>query len=134
MRLFQLHLPPERQGEAEALFAPSLAALLEALDAGTTLAWVADEPEPSGSLVMHLVRRLPSPSSLNGREGYVVHVFVEDSRRDSGLGSALLAAAEAAGRSHGLSRIRLHAVERALPFYARAGYTPRTNDLELFLR
>jgi hypothetical protein len=24
-------------------------------------------------------------------------------------------------------------VDRALPFYARAGYVPRTNDLELFL-
>jgi GNAT superfamily N-acetyltransferase len=134
VRLFQSLLPAERHDELEALFGPSRDAVLEALDDGTSLAWVADEPEPSGSLVMHLVRRLPSPSSPTGREGYVVHVFVEDARRDSGLGSALLAAAEAAGRARGLTRIRLHAVDRALAFYRRAGYVPRTNDLERFLR
>jgi GNAT superfamily N-acetyltransferase len=134
VRLFAGLLPAERRAEAEALLAPSRDAVREALEAGSSLAWVADGPEPAGSLVMHLVRRLPSPTSPSGREGYVVHVYVEDGRRDSGLGAALLAAAEAAGRALGLSRIRLHAVERALPFYRRAGYELRTNDMQRFLR
>ncbi len=131
--LFRHVLPAERRAEAEALLEPSRDALRETLAAGTSLAWVADEPEPAGSLVMHLVRRLPSPTSPNGREGYVVHVYVDEARRDAGLGAALLAAAEAGGRALGLSRIRLHAVDRALPFYRRAGYRPRTNDLERIL-
>jgi GNAT superfamily N-acetyltransferase len=131
--LFGQLLPAERRAEAEALLSPSREAVHEALEAGTSLAWVADEAEPTGSLVMHLVRRLPSPTSPTGREGYIVHVFVEGGRRDSGLGAALLAAAEAAGRELGLSRIRLHAVDRALPFYQRAGYALRTNDMELRL-
>ncbi len=132
--LFRELLPPECRGEGDALLAPSRAALEETLAAGTSLAWVADEPEPSGSLVMHLVRRLPSPTSPNGREGYVIHVYVEPGRRGAGLGAALLAAAEAEGRARGLSRIRLHAVDRALALYHRAGYRLRTNDLERVLR
>lgn len=131
--LFKAVMPPERHTEADALLEASRAAVAETLAAGTSLAWVSDEPEPAGSLVMHLVTRLPSPTSPTGREGYVVHVFVDGERRSSGLGAALLAAAEAAGRERGLSRIRLHAVDRALSFYARAGYTPRSNDLQLLL-
>jgi GNAT superfamily N-acetyltransferase len=131
VRLFQQVLPAERHDELESLHAPTCAALRTMLTDGSTLAWVADEAEPSGSLVMHLWRRLPSPSSRTGLEGYIVHVFVEASRRDAGLGSALLAAAKAAALELGLSRVRLHSVDRALPFYTRAGYTPRRNDLEL---
>ena len=134
VRLFQQILPPERAAGLEAFYAPSLAILRETLADGTSLAWVTAEAEPSGSLVMHLVRRLPSPTSPSGREGYVVHVYVDAAHRDSGRGAALLAAAEAAARLRGMSRIRLHAVDRALPFYHRAGYTARSNDLELFLR
>jgi len=134
VQLFRSLQPPERHAELEALYAPSLEALSATFAAGTSLAWVADEPEPSGSLVMHLVTRLPSPTSPNGREGYVVHAWVEPGRRGSGLGAALLAAAEAAARDLGLSRIRLHSAERALPFYRRAGFVPRTNDLERVLR
>lgn len=132
--LFFAALPPERAHEAEPLFEPSRAALLATLADGTSVAWVTDEPEPAGSLVMHLVTRLPSPTSPNGREGYVVHVFVDAARRGSGIGAALLAAAEAEARRLGLSRIRLHAIERALPLYRRAGYVLRSNDLERVLR
>lgn len=131
--LFETVLPPERHAEAAALLAPSREAVHAMLAAGTSLAWLPDEGEPSGSLVMHLVDRLPSPSSPTGREGYIVHVFVREGRRDSGLGAAMLAAAEAGARERRLCRIRLHAVARALPFYARAGYKPRANDLELLL-
>ena len=134
VELFRSVLPPDRQAGLEVLYLPSLEAVRETMAAGTSLAWVADEPEPKGSLLMHLVRRLPSPTSPEGREGYVIHVYVSEAAREAGLGSALLAAAEAAARERGLSRIRLHAMDRALPFYARAGYVPRSNDLELVLR
>ena len=134
VRLFQQLADPARHAELEGMYAPSLAALVETLAEGTSLAWVEDAPAPAGSLVMHLVRRLPAPSSPSGREGYVVHVFVEPERRGMGLGAALVAAAEVAGRERGLSRIRLHSSDLAVEFYRRAGYTPRTNDFERFLR
>jgi GNAT superfamily N-acetyltransferase len=134
VHLFQALAAPERQAGMERFFEPTRDVLQQMLEAGTSLAWVSDEPEPAGSLVMHLVTRLPSPSSPEGREGYIIHAFVEAERRGSGLGAAMLAAAEAAARERGFSRIRLHSSDRAVPFYLREGYTPRTNDLERMLR
>lgn len=131
--LFRDTLPPERVAEADALFALSRDTLREVIEAGTSLAWIAEAHEPAGSLVMHLVNRLPSPTSPNGREGYVVHVYVDTAWRNAGVGAALLAEAEAAGRALALSRIRLHAIERAVPLYARAGYRMRSNDMERIL-
>src|SRR5580765_2029508 len=110
VRLFRGLLAPERAEEAERFFAPTVEMLREVLTNGTTLAWVSDDREPAASLVMHLVRRLPSLNSATGREGYINHVFVDESRRGAGLGMAMLAIAEAAARERGLSRIRLHAV------------------------
>jgi GNAT superfamily N-acetyltransferase len=133
VRLFQGLSAPERHDELERFFTPTRDVLRQMLEAGTSLAWVADEPEPAGSLVMHLVTRLPSPSSPEGREGYVIHAYVEAERRGSGLGAAMLAAADVAGRERGLSRIRLHSSDRAVPFYLREGYSLRTNDLERML-
>jgi GNAT superfamily N-acetyltransferase len=133
VRLFQELAPPDRHGELEAMFAPNLTMLLETMAAGEALAWVEDAVEPAGSLVMHLVRRLPSPTSPGGREGYVIHAWVEPGRRGSGLGAALLAAAEAEARARGITRIRLHSSDRAVSFYRREGYTPRTNDFERLL-
>jgi ribosomal protein S18 acetylase RimI-like enzyme len=134
VRLFQGLAAPERHDEMERFFEPTRALLAELLGEGSTLAWLAGEPEPAGSLVMHLVRRLPSPSSPEGREGYVIHAYVDPARRDAGLGAALLAAAEGEARARGLARIRLHSSDRAVEFYHRAGYRDRTNDLELPLR
>jgi GNAT superfamily N-acetyltransferase len=137
--LFHDVLPPERAAEAEAMRAPSLAAVRERLAAGDTLAWLAESPgadgvpEAAGSLVMHLVHRLPSPKSPSGREGYIVHVFVHAPWRNAGLGARLLAAAEAEARRRGCSRLRLHSADRALAFYLREGWRPRTNDLERLL-
>ena len=134
--LFRAVLPEARWPEADALLGASRDAVAETLADGTALAWLAATPgeEPVGSLVMHLVRRLPSPTSPSGREGYIVHAFVADAHRGAGVGAALLAAAEAEARVRGLGRIRLHSADRAVEFYLRAGFTLRTNDMERLLR
>lgn len=137
VRLFRTVLPAARQAEAEAMREPSRAALAELIGDGTTLAWLgrpSEGGEEVGSLVMHLVRRLPSPASTSGREGYIVHVYVDEPWRSSGLGAALLAAAEQEARARGFTRIRLHSAPDALRFYLREGYELRTNDMERMLR
>ena len=137
VRLFRAVLPAARQSEAEALREPSRAALAELIGEGTTLAWLGSPAEGGddvGSLVMHLVRRLPSPASTSGREGYIVHVYVDEPWRGSGLGAALLAEAEQEARARGFSRIRLHSAPDALRFYLREGYKLRTHDMERMLR
>ena len=139
VRLFRTVLPGERHGEAEAMREPSREALAETMAGGTTLAWVGETEGGggaaiAGSLIMHLVRRLPSPASTSGREGYIVHVFVDEAFRGSGLGAALLAAAETEARARGFTRIRLHSAPDALPFYLREGYKLRTNDMERMLK
>ena len=135
--LFRAVMPEARWPEADALLEASRDAVAETLGDGTAVAWLAEAAgadAPVGSLVMHLVRRLPSPTSPSGREGYIVHAYVTDAHRSAGVGAALLAAAETDARARGLGRIRLHSADRAVEFYLRAGFTLRSNDMERLLR
>ena len=56
--------------------------------------------------------------------GVLRYMAVDPAWRGRGVGSALLAALEAAARQAGLSRLRLAAREAAVPFYRRHGYRP----------
>ncbi len=102
---------------------------------GRAGAWLAVDAEgvPVGSTVLLHVDRLPSLQNRSPSEGYLAQLHVAPEWRWRGVGRALLQAALAEARARELGRVRLHATVEALGFYERAGFTARSNDLELML-
>ena len=87
------------------------------------LAWIGFVAgAPVGMLSMLEYRRMPRPGRLDSRWGYISNVFVLGQHRNHGLGRDLLDAALAAARERCYVRIVLSPSERAIPFYARAGF------------
>lgn len=87
------------------------------------LAWIGSVAgAPVGMLSMLEYRRMPRPGRLDSRWGYISNVFVLGHHRNHGLGRDLLDAALAAAHERSYVRIVLSPSERAIPFYARAGF------------
>jgi GNAT superfamily N-acetyltransferase len=86
----------------------------------TWLAWAGDEAIGMASLFEY--RRMPRPGRDDSRWGYLSNMFVRDEFRNQGIGSALLSAIVAAADERAYARIVLSPSERAVPFYARAGF------------
>jgi GNAT superfamily N-acetyltransferase len=84
------------------------------------LALARDEPAGLASLLEY--HRMPRPDRLSSRWGYVGNMFVREDLRNRGIGSALLAAIAEEAASRGYARLVLSPTERAVPFYARAGF------------
>jgi len=61
---------------------------------------------------------------LDGEIGRLGRMAVEHDARGSGIGAALLAAAERSAMDAGARSMRLHAQRYVEDLYARAGYTP----------
>jgi GNAT superfamily N-acetyltransferase len=67
-------------------------------------------------------RRMPRPERAASRWGYLSNMFVLEPFRNRGIGAALLDAVIAAADARGYARLVLSPSERAVPFYARAGF------------
>ena len=97
-------------------------------------AWLAEEGERRttwlaerdgraiGMASLFEYRRMPKPGLPASRWGYVSNMFVRAEARDAGVGAALLDAVIAAAEARGYARLVLSPSERAIPFYARAGF------------
>jgi len=110
-------------------------AVTDSLAGGHAFAWlaVADRGAVVGNLVLLLHFRLPSPRNMVPTEGYVMNVYVEPAWRRRGIASALMGAALDHARALGLGRVRLHATDDGRQTYARAGFLPREDGMELNL-
>jgi GNAT superfamily N-acetyltransferase len=85
--------------------------------------WLAElAGEAVGMASMLEYRRMPKPGRGDSRWGYVSNMFVREDARDRGIGSALLEAVIATAGERGYARLVLSPSERAVPFYARAGF------------
>ena len=62
--------------------------------------------------------------------GYVSSVFVQPGRRQSGIGSALLAACLRQCEAEGIDAVFLWPTERSRPLYQRHGFAVRDDLLE----
>ncbi len=107
----------------------------EVLRDGRGFAWLAvtDADAPRGAAFLLEYPRLPSPGNLRACEGYALNVYVAPDFRRRGVALALMTAALDEARRRGLARVRLHATPEGSPVYARLGFTPRGDEMELVL-
>ena len=109
-------------GEGDDAFARDVAAWLEEEGERRTT-WLAERDGRSiGMASLFEYRRMPKPGLPGSRWGYVSNMFVREEARDGGVGAALLDAVIAAAEARGYARLVLSPSERAIPFYARAGF------------
>jgi GNAT superfamily N-acetyltransferase len=100
--------------------------------------WVA---EVDGSLVAHVyvqpITKVPRPgrpersAERSARWGYVSAVYAAPHVRNRGVGSALLRRVIEWAREEPLQLLLLWPSDRSVPFYARAGFLPSPEALEL---
>lgn len=75
----------------------------------------------------------PSAKNLEGREAFVLNVFTVPAFRGRGIATALLERTIAAAREARCGRVVLHAAEKAVPIYTRAGFVPVKSEMRLEL-
>jgi GNAT superfamily N-acetyltransferase len=96
------------------------------------LFWIAEAGSRAvGMLNLSVFERMPRPGRPGSSWGYVGNVFVLAAHRNQGIGARLLDAALAHARRCGFARVVLSPSERAIPFYARAGFRPATSLMVL---
>lgn len=77
---------------------------------------------PIGMASLFEYRRMPRPGRLDSRWGYLGNMFVAESFRKRGVGSALLETVIRTAVERGYARLVLSPSPRAIPFYQRAGF------------
>lgn len=116
-------------GQDEPGFARRMAEWLDSEGARRTT-WLAEQGgEPVGMASMVEYLRMPKPGRGDSRWGYLSNMFVREDARDGGIGSALLEAVIAAADERGYARLVLSPSDRAIPFYARAGFVVPDEDV-----
>lgn len=105
------------------------------LESKWAYAWLAlaEDGAAIGNLVLLVHARVPSPRNVVPKETYVMNVWVDPAWRRRGVASALMNAALEKSRELGVRRVRLHATPEGRGAYARAGFKPREDGMELSL-
>src|SRR5262249_46718055 len=111
------------------------AAVVDLIKRSQAYGWLAlgEDGLAVGNLVMLLHPRLPSPKNVFPIEGYVMNAWVDPAWRRRGIASALMQQALEKARELGIRRVRLHATEDGRGAYARAGFVPRVDGMEVVL-
>ena len=115
-------------------FTPRFRAWFRSQLAAGSLAWVAEDAQIIGMLVMFVHERMPEPARPPTSWGYIGNVFVHPSRRRAGAGAALLSAAIEEARRLDLARLILNPSPRSVPLYRRAGFSGDHNLVTLELQ
>jgi GNAT superfamily N-acetyltransferase len=76
----------------------------------------------SGMAWLMLAERVPAPARADRRTGDVQSVYVVPELRNLGIGAALLRAILTEARDRNLEHVTVHANDRAVRFYLRAGF------------
>jgi putative acetyltransferase len=126
---------PYRHSDADTLAALTLAAIretaLRAYSPAQTEAWAARysvqrllDGAARGDVILVAVDDADHPLAYTVLEqgGHLDMLYCHPAHTGKGLGLALLAAAEAAARGQGVTRLFTEASELARPVFARAGY------------
>jgi GNAT superfamily N-acetyltransferase len=84
----------------------------------------------TGGLVFH--NYPPSPKNIQGRPAYIMNMYTLPGWRGRGIGSEILRRLIDVARRQ-CRWVQLHAVSKARPIYAKAGFTPMDNEMRLDL-
>ena len=87
-----------------------------------------------GHVVCQVIPLVPRPCRLDDACGLITDNYVRESDRNRGIGSALIRGAIAWARGTDLETLIVWPSDRARPFYARHGFSERTEVMELVLR
>jgi GNAT superfamily N-acetyltransferase len=97
--------------------------------------WVAEQDDGLiGVISVRIIHKLPSPEDADGRFGYLTNSYVLPEHRNSGVGTALLAAVKDWALSQKLELLVVWPSERAYPFYERGGYRRHPDPVVLKLQ
>ena len=87
------------------------------------LCWVA---EADGVLVGHIwldiMEKIPNPGPEDELHGYITNLYVQDARRNQGIGAQLLESALGYCRGNRVDSVILWPTARSRPLYARHGF------------
>lgn len=108
---------------SDATFSARFLAWFNSELAAGSLAWVAEDVQVVGMLVMFVHQRMPEPARPTTSWGYIGNVFVHPARRNAGIGTALLSAAIDEAKHRQLARLVLNPSPQSVPLYRRAGFS-----------
>ncbi len=121
------HAPTE---PPEAFLERCTAWMASRLDGGRWGAWIAEaEGRAIGAIWLQLIEKLPNPGPELEWHGYVTSAYVAPEWRNAGVGAALLDAALAACRAHGVDSVILWPTARSASLYRRFGFRDRPADI-----
>lgn len=105
------------------------------LDTGTWVHWLVEE---DGAILGHMAVQVhdgvPHPGTLRNRWGWLTNCYTIPEARSLGHGGRLLAAIREWAAGEGLDLLLVSPSERSVPFYARAGFGPAGEWLQLDLQ
>jgi GNAT superfamily N-acetyltransferase len=95
-------------------------------------AWVLEEDnQVVGALWLHLIERIPNPTSETELYAYITNVFVNENSRGKGLGSKLLNEALMFCKQEKVSAVILWPSEKSHSLYRRHGFAVPADLYEL---
>lgn len=123
----------EPRAEFEARCRDWMAARL--VDSERWRCWMAvDNSEPVGTAWLQLIEKLPNPVAEAEVHGYISSLYVEPSRRGTGIGSRLLETCLRTCEEEGVDAVLLWPTERSRALYARHGFAVRDDVMEKRVR
>jgi GNAT superfamily N-acetyltransferase len=94
--------------------------------------WIAEwRQTPIGNIWVQLVEKIPNPLAESESYVYLTNFYVRAEHRGNGIGSRLLSEALAWSRSQNAQLVILWPTEQSKPFYARNGFAPARDVMQL---
>lgn len=121
--------------EKELFLAECRAFMLAGFTSGVWTCWLA---EADGWIVSHIfvqrIDKIPKPSQIRDRFGYLTNVYTRPAYRNHGIGSALLGRVKAWARDEDYEFLITWPSEASGRFYERAGFEGKNESLACELR
>src|SRR5512139_1067611 len=96
--------------------------------------WLAEEEGSAiGQLWLQIIEKVPNPGPELEAHAYITNVYVAQHARDRGIGTGLVEAALTFCQENGVDSAVLWPTERSRALYARYGFEPPADMLELVL-